>query len=169
MLSEFVLNLKISSSSFHKCLYIFKSKFIKHLLKVARVIKLNLAFMEWFFYNLVILIKLYKIPYLNLDKTLLFPRNQAICLITRKRWRAPTATNFNIFWWNFAHVSFLVMPTKGCSGFFFFFLILFRSWVVNKNAKSECVESRSFFIFANTSRSKQNDKNPKHTFVDIGK
>ena len=34
------------------------------------------------FYNLVILIKLYKIWYLNLDKALLFPRNQAICLKT---------------------------------------------------------------------------------------
>ena len=48
--------------------------------KVARVVKLKLAFMEWFFYNLVVLIKLYKIRYLNLDKALLLPRNQAICL-----------------------------------------------------------------------------------------
>ena len=26
----------------------------------------------------------------------------------------------------------------------------------------------SFFIFTNNSRSKQNKKNPEHTFVDIG-
>ena len=44
------------------------------------MVKLKLAFMEWLFYKLVILIMLYKIGYLNLDKTLLFPRNQAICL-----------------------------------------------------------------------------------------
>ena len=46
--------------------------------KVARVIKLKLAFMEWFFHNLATPIKLYKIWYLNLDKALLLPRNQAI-------------------------------------------------------------------------------------------
>ena len=44
--------------------------------KVAHVIKLKLAFMEWFLYNLVILIKLYNIQSQNLDETLLFPRNQ---------------------------------------------------------------------------------------------
>ena len=49
-------------------------------IKVARVVKLKLAFMESFFYNLVMLIKLYKIRYLDLDKALLFPRNQVICL-----------------------------------------------------------------------------------------
>ena len=36
--------------------------------KVARVVRLKLTFIEWFFYNLVILIKLYKIRYLNLNK-----------------------------------------------------------------------------------------------------
>ena len=50
------------------------------IVKVARVVKLKLASMEWFFYNQVILIKLYKIRYLNLDKALSFPRNQFICL-----------------------------------------------------------------------------------------
>ena len=34
------------------------------------MVKLKLAFMEGFFYNLVILIKLYKILYLNSDKAL---------------------------------------------------------------------------------------------------
>ena len=72
------------------------------------------------FYNLVILIKLFKIRYLNLDKALLFPRNQAICLKNWKLWRAPTTTKFNIFCWNFAHVSYLTMSTKGGSGFFYF-------------------------------------------------
>ena len=73
---------------------------IFQIFKLACVVKLKLAFIEWFFYNLVILIKLYKIRYLNLDKALLFPRNQAICLKNWKLWRAPTTTKFNIFCWN---------------------------------------------------------------------
>ena len=40
---------------------------------------------------------------------------------------------------------------------------------INKNVKNECLETRSFLIFANNSRSKQNEKNPEHPFVDIGK
>ena len=109
--------------------------------KVVRVVKLKLAFMKLFFINLVILMKLYKIRYPNLDKPLLFPRKQAICLKNWKLWRAPTTLEFNIFCWNFARVSYLTMSTKGCSGFFF---ILFRSWVINKNVKNEFVETRTF-------------------------
>ena len=33
-----------------------------------------------------------------------------------------------------------LMFTKGCSGFF----ILFSSWVINKNVKNECAETRYF-------------------------
>ena len=32
-----------------------------------------------------------------------------------------------------------------------------------------CVETRSFYIFINNSRSKQNKRNPRHPFVDIGR
>ena len=46
---------------------------------------------------------------------------------------------------------------------------MFRSWVINKNVKKECIETRFFSIFANNSRSKQNKKNTEHPFVDIGK
>ena len=74
---------------------------------MARVVKLKLVFMESFFYILVILIKLYKIQNLNLDKALLFPRNQATCLKKWKLRRAPTTTKLNIFCWNFADVSYL--------------------------------------------------------------
>ena len=88
--------------------------------KVARVVQLKLAFMEWFFYDLVILIKLYKIRYLNLDKALWFPRNQAICLKNWKLWRASTALKFNNFCLNFAHVSCLTMSTKVVRDFFYF-------------------------------------------------
>ena len=50
-----------------------------------------------------------------------------------------------------------------------FFLILFRSSVINKTGFCECVETRYFLILANNSSSKQNLKNPTHPFVDIGK
>ena len=116
--------------------------------------------MEWFFYNLVILIKLCKIWYLNLEKVLLFPRNQTISLKNWKLWRAPTTTKFNIFCWNFAHGSYLIMSTKGCSGF-----CLFRSWVIKKYVKNEYVETRSFvWVFANNSRSKKNLKKSRTHF-----
>ena len=44
-----------------------------------------------------------------------------------------TSSNYptiQYFFWNFAHVSYLPISTKGCLGFF---LILFRSWVICKN------------------------------------
>ena len=58
------------------------------------------------------------------------------------------------------------MSTKACAGVFF---VLFRSGVINKSVKNECVETRSFLVFANNSRSNQNLKNSAHAFVSIGK
>ena len=97
----------------------FKGHFLNELrvsFKVTRVVDLKLVFTEWFFYDSIILIKLYKIRYLNLDKAPLFPRNLVICLKNWKLWRAPTTVKFNIFSWNFADISYLTMSTKGCSG-----------------------------------------------------
>ena len=37
-----------------------------------------------------------------------------------KFWQALTTIEFNIFCWNFAHLSNLPASTKGCSGFFYF-------------------------------------------------
>ena len=71
-----------------------------------------------------------------------------------------TATKFNIFCRNFAQASYKVVWNL---------FTLFRSWVLKKNVKNKCVETRSFFIFASNTRSKQIKKNPKHPFVDIGK
>ena len=95
------------------------------------------------FYNLVILIKLYKIRYLNLDKALLFPRIQAICLKNWKLWRAPNTTKFNIFRLNFAHVSYLTMSTKWCSEFFKLCLHL---ELLIKMQKNKYVETTSFIF-----------------------
>ena len=69
-----------------------------------------------------------EIHYLNLDEALSFPRNKVICLKNRKFWLAPTTTEFNIFYLNFAHVYYLPMSTKGARDFFFYF----RSSVIYK-------------------------------------
>ena len=93
--------------------------------KWACIVNLKLAFRDWFFlYNLIILIRLCKIWYLHLYKSLLFTRNQVICL---KKLKTVTSSNyhkFTIFCWNLAHVSYLPMSTKWCSGFFWFCLDL---------------------------------------------
>ena len=49
----------------------------------------------------------------------LFSRNQVFCLKIWKLWQAPTILQFNIFCWNFTHVSDLSMSTKGCGIFLF--------------------------------------------------
>ena len=130
------------------------------------MIDLKLAFKEWFFYNLVILIKLCKNQYLNLDRALLFQETK-------------------LFVWKIENFDELQLPQSliflaeilhmfpnwqclqnGVRDFFVVVVCLFRFWVINKNVKNESVESRSFSIFANNSRSKQNNKNPEETFVD---
>ena len=128
---------------------------------------IKLGFMDcFFFYNLVILIKWCKMSNKSLDKALLFSRNQVFCLKIWKLWRAPTTLQFNIFCWNFAHISYLPMSTKGFVGFFF---ILFRSWYICKKIKRPAFYTLVFYVFINNSRSKQNKKNPEHPFVDIVK
>ena len=72
---------------------------------------------------------------------------------------------FNNFCWNFAHVSYLPVSTKGCSCFY----ILFRSSVICENKKGPGFYTLIEIRFINNSRSKQNKKNPEHPFVDIGK
>ena len=73
---------------------------------------------------------------------------------------------FNIFSWNFAHVSYLPMSKKGCSGFFWFYLDL----ELFTKIKKDLVSTHSiFYIFINNSGSRENKKNPEHVFVDIVK
>ena len=70
-------------------------------------------------------------PIKNLDKALLFWRNQVFCL---KNWRAQTAIEF-----------------------------------ICKNKKRPGFNTVKETRFINNSRSKQNKKSLKHSFVDIGK
>ena len=46
---------------------------------------------------------------------------------------------------------------------------MFSSCIIDKPGFSECLETRFFFILANNSSSKQNNENPEHPFVNIGK
>ena len=89
--------------------------------KVACVVNLKVVFKDQFFYNLVVLIKLCKIRQLQKGRPLLFPRNQVFCVKNWKLWWAPATIEFHIFCWNFFY---LVMPAKGCAGFFLFCLDL---------------------------------------------
>ena len=88
---------------------------------------------------MVVLIKLYKIWYLNKD--LYFFQETRVFVWKNVNFDELSKTiKFNIFSWKFAHIFYLVMSTKGCVGFL------------------ECVETRSFFIFASNSKFKQNLK-----------
>ena len=100
--------------------------------------------MKWFYYNWIMLIKWCKIPYKNLDKALLFSRNQVFCLKTWTLWRVsyyPIQLSYNIFCWNFAHVFYLPMSTKGCVGFFLFYSYL----QLFANIKKKLVSTHSLF------------------------
>ena len=88
----------------------------------------------------------------NLNKALLFSRNQIFCLKIWKLWQAPTTLQLNIFCWNFAYVSYLPPSTKECLRFFLFcldlelFVKITKTWFL-----------RTCFL------------HPRHPFVDIGK
>ena len=103
-------------------------------------------------------------PIKKLDKALLFSRNQIFCLKVWKLRQAPTPLDLNIFCWDLAHVSYLPMSTKGCSGFF----ILFRSWVICKNLK-DLVSTHLSFTFLLITPDLNKIENSEHPFVDIVK
>ena len=39
--------------------------------------------------------------------------------LSEKLWRVAATVEFNIFYWNFAHLSYLPVSTKSYSGFFY--------------------------------------------------
>ena len=131
----------------------------------SRSFNIKLAFTV-FFSNLIILIDQYKIRFLNLDQTLLFLRSQVICLKNWKLWRAVTTSKFIFFLSKLCKFPTLQCVQKDVPDILYFA----KSWAINKNVKKhgfcKCVETRSFLIFE---KSKQNEKNPGHPFVDAGK
>ena len=83
-------------------------------------------------------------PYKDLDKTLLFLRNQVFCLKIWKLWQASTVLQFNIFCWNFAHLFYLPLSKKRCVGFFLFYLDL----ELFAKIKKDLVSTHSFFTLS---------------------
>ena len=100
------------------------------LIKVAWVANKNL---DWFFYNLIILIKKYKIPYKNLDKPLLFSTNQLFYLKILKLWRASTNADFDNFCWNCVP-NFLLTKVYQKSSVFFLLCLELEVFAKIKNA-----------------------------------
>ena len=49
------------------------------------------------------------------------------------------------------------------------FFILFRSWVINKSVKDECVERGLFLFLQITQDLKKVEKHPAHPVLDNGK
>ena len=124
-------------------IYTEKTFFKKIFFNMARVANINCFFMDWFYYDLIILIKERETPYRNLDKALLFSRNQVFCLKNWKLWRDPTPMKFNIFCWKFAHISYLPMSTKWCLWSFLFCL----DFELFAKIKKDLVSTQSFFTF----------------------
>ena len=101
-----------------------------------------------------------------MDKTLLFLRNQVFCLKNLKLWWAPTTIDFNNFCWNFVHVPYLPISTKGCVGFFKFCLELGLFAKIKKYLVSTHSQKPALLITQYLNKIK---KNPTHPFVDIRK
>ena len=114
------------------------------------------------------LINQWKTVYRNLDKALLFWRKQVFCLENWKLWQAPTTIDSDNFCWSFAHVSYLPVSTKGCSGFFLFCLELELFAKIKKDLVSTHSQKPGLSITQDLSKIKKK-KNPKHAFVVIGK
>ena len=57
-------------------------------------------------------------PILKFKQSIFISKKPGYLSENLKTWRAPIAIEFNIFCWNFAHVSVLPVSTKDCSGFF---------------------------------------------------
>ena len=112
-------------------------------------------FMDWFYYNLIILIKYCKILYKNLDKAVFEKKgilSENLKTLTSSSYPAVQCFLLNL------HTRFLLTNAykRGCGIFF----ILFRSWVICKNLKRPGFYKLVFYTFINNSRSKQNKKIP---------
>ena len=91
----------------------------------------------FFFYGLILLWfdntnKVMRNPKYKFRQSSIVFKKPVFCLKNWELWRAPATSEFNIFCWNFEHISYSSLSAKGCSGCFF---ILFRYWVICKNQK----------------------------------
>ena len=116
--------------------------------------------MDWFYHDLIILVKQCKTPYKNLDKALLFSRRQVFSMKKKKK----TLSSFNYY-----RVQYFLL--KLCTHFpltnvykwvFRIFFYLFRSCVTCKNKKRPGFYTLVFDIFLKNSRSKQSKQIPNN-------
>ena len=120
-------------------------------IKVAGKVKLTLAFMEWFFLQLG-----------NTDQVIQnsIPTFRQSSIISEKpgylseKMKTLTSSNYYKVYHFLLKFCTRFLLNNVCKRIFGIFFILFRSWVINKKVKNECVETRSFSIFENSSRSK---------------
>ena len=85
-----------------------------------------------FFYNLIILTKLCKIWKLNLDKALLFQRNQVIS----EKLKTLTSSNYHKVYHFLLEFCTRFLLKNVYKWVFEIFFILFRSWFINENVKN---------------------------------
>ena len=122
----------------------------------------QLCFMDWFFYNVVIIIKQCKITYKNVYKALLFSRNVVFRLKN-------SSSNYHRLKYFLLKFCTLFLLTNAYKSVFEISLILFKSWVICQNKKIDVVSTHSqkpgLLITQYLSISKQNKKkNPEHNF-----
>ena len=97
----------------------------------------------------------------KIDKALMFLWNKVFCLKNIKFWQTPTTIEFNIFCWNFAHVSYLSISRKACSGFLKFCLDL----ELFAKIKKDLVSAYSIFTFLLITQDLNKiEKIPEHPF-----
>ena len=77
-------------------------------------------------------------PYKNLDRALYFSRNQVFCL--------KTSSSYPTFPYFLLKLCARFLLTNVYKSMCRIFLNLFRSWIINKNIKNECVKTRSFAL-----------------------
>ena len=98
--------------------------------------------------------------YRNLDKALLFLRNQVFCLKIWKLWQAPTILQFNIFCWNVAHVFYLQLPKQWCVGFF----LLYLDFELFAKTEKDLFSTHSFFTLLLISQDLKKEKKFRKPF-----
>ena len=139
--------------------------FCTRLIKVACVVK-TIFFMDWFYCDLITLMKKCKMPYKNLDKALFFFEKPGILPENLKTLTSSNYPTVQYFLLKLRTRFLLTNVYKSVCGIFF---ISLRSWVICKNLKRPGFYTLVFYTFINNSRSKRNKKNRTHPFVDITK
>ena len=130
---------------------------------------------KMFFYSLVFIWfdninKIMQNPIKNVDKALLFSRNQVFCM---KNWKPnidkqlATIENKQLTNSNCHRVQYSLLKlgtgfllTSVYKRVFGIIFILFRSWVICKNKKRSGFYTLVFYIFISNSSTKQNEKIP---------